>query len=75
MPKFPRFSGERQASASERGGLVYLQQQGSDTSLEKRSSERTFRTVVPQQETPAKGTLSGIVRQSGHTVEQLLDLL
>jgi predicted RNA binding protein YcfA (HicA-like mRNA interferase family) len=75
MPKLPSVSGERLVHALKRAGFVELRQKGSHISLEKRTAERTFRTVVPQHQTLAKGTLSDILRQAGLTVEQLLNLL
>jgi predicted RNA binding protein YcfA (HicA-like mRNA interferase family) len=75
MPKLPSISGERLVRALKRAGFVELRQKGSHVSLEKRTTEKTFRTVVPQHHTLAKGTLSDILRQAGLTVEQLLDLL
>jgi len=75
MPKLPSISGERLVRALKRAGFVELRQKGSHVSLEKRTVELTFRTVVPQHRTLAKETLSDILRQAGLTVEQLLDLL
>jgi predicted RNA binding protein YcfA (HicA-like mRNA interferase family) len=75
MPKVPSISGERLVRALKRAGFIELRQKGSHVSLEKRTPEKTFRTVVPQHRTLAKGTLSDILRQAGITVEQLLDLL
>ena len=75
MPKLPSISGERLVRALKRAGFVELRQKGSHVSLEKRTDEKTFRTVVPQHRTLAKGTLLDILRQSGLTIEQLLDLL
>ncbi len=75
MPKLPSISGERLVRALKRAGFVELRQKGSHVSLEKKSAEKTFRTVVPQHHTLAKGTLSDILRQAGLTAEQLLDLL
>ena len=75
MPKLPSISGERLVRALERAGFVELRQKGSHVSLEKRTPEQVFRTVVPQHATLAKGTLSDILRQAGLSVEQLLDLL
>ncbi len=49
---------------------------GSHVSLEKRTPDKLFRTVVPLHQTLAKGTLSSdILRQTGLSVEELLDLL
>jgi predicted RNA binding protein YcfA (HicA-like mRNA interferase family) len=75
MPKLPSISGERLVRALKRAGFVELRQKGNHVSLEKRTPERNFRTVVPQHRTLAKGTLSDILRQAGLTAEQLLDLL
>jgi predicted RNA binding protein YcfA (HicA-like mRNA interferase family) len=75
MPKLPSISGARLVRALKRAGFVELRQRGSHISLEKRTPEKTFRTVVPQHQALAKGTLSDILRQAGLTVEQLLDLL
>jgi predicted RNA binding protein YcfA (HicA-like mRNA interferase family) len=75
MPKLPSISGERLVRALKRAGFIELRQKGSHVSLEKRAPERNFRTVVPQHQTLAKGTLSDILRQAGLTIEQLLDLL
>jgi predicted RNA binding protein YcfA (HicA-like mRNA interferase family) len=75
MPKLPSISGERLVRALKRAGFTELRQKGSHVSLEKRTPEKNFRTVVPQHRTLAKGTLSDILRQAGLTAEQLLDLL
>jgi predicted RNA binding protein YcfA (HicA-like mRNA interferase family) len=75
MPKLPSISGERLVRVLKRAGFIELRQKGSHVSLEKRTVEKTFRTVGPQHQTLAKGTLSDILRQSGLTVEQLLDFL
>jgi len=52
-----------------------LRQKGSHVSLEKKSPDRVYRTIVPMHDTVSKGTLSDILKQSGLTVEQLLNLL
>ena len=75
MAMLPSISGERLIRALKRTGFVELRQKGSHVSLEKRTPEKVFRTVVPMHKTLAKGTLSDILRQAGLTVEQLRDLL
>jgi predicted RNA binding protein YcfA (HicA-like mRNA interferase family) len=75
MSKLPSIFGERLVRALKRAEFIELRHKGSHVSLEKRTADKTFRTVVPQHRTLAKGTLSDILRQSGITVEQLLDLL
>lgn len=75
MPKLPSISGERLVRALRRAGFIELRQKGSHVSLEKRSAEKVYKTVVPMHSTLAKGTLSDILKQAGLTVEQLLNLL
>jgi predicted RNA binding protein YcfA (HicA-like mRNA interferase family) len=75
MPKLPSISGDRLVRALKRAGFVELRQKGSHVSLERRDDDKTWRTVVPLHSTLAKGTLSDILKQSGLTIEQLLELL
>jgi predicted RNA binding protein YcfA (HicA-like mRNA interferase family) len=75
MPKLPSISGERLVRALRRAGFAELRQKGSHVSLEKRTPDKVFRTVVPLHQTLAKGTLSDILRQAGLSVEELVDLL
>lgn len=75
MPKLPSISGDRLLRALKRAGFAELRQKGSHVSLEKKSPEKHYRTVVPMHNVIAKGTLSDILKQAGLTVEQLLDLL
>ena len=75
MPKLPVVSGERVVRALKRGGFVELRQKGSHVSLERKTSDRIFRTVVPLHHTLAKGTLSDILKQAGLSIEEFLALL
>jgi predicted RNA binding protein YcfA (HicA-like mRNA interferase family) len=75
MAKLPSVSGERLVRALKRVGFVVLRQKGSHVALERKVGEKTFRTVVPQHSTLAKGTLSDILKQAGLTIEELLQLL
>jgi predicted RNA binding protein YcfA (HicA-like mRNA interferase family) len=75
MPKLPSVSGQRVVRALKRSGFVELRQKGSHVSLEKRAGGEVFRTVVPMHDELAKGTLADILKQSGLTVEQFIDLL
>ena len=75
MTKLPSVSGERVVRALQRAGFSQLRQKGSHVSLERRTPEKVFRTVVPMHDTLSKGTLSDILKQTGLTVEQLLELL
>ena len=75
MPKLPSVSGERVVRALKRAGFIELRQKGSHVSLEKRTSERVFKTVVPLHTELARGTLSDILKQSGVSIEEFLELL
>jgi predicted RNA binding protein YcfA (HicA-like mRNA interferase family) len=75
MPKLPSVSGERVIRALKRAGFVELRQKGSHVSLEKRDGNHVFKTVVPTHNELAKGTLSDILKQSGLTLEQFIELL
>jgi len=75
MPKLPSVSGERLVRALKRAGLLELRQKGSHVSLEKRTADRVFKTVVPMHNELAKGTLSDILKQSGLTLEEFLEIL
>ncbi len=75
MTKLPTLSGERVVRALKRAGFVELRQKGSHVSLEKRSGENVFRTVVPMHNSLAKGTLADILKQAGLTVDEFRELL
>ncbi len=75
MTRLPSVSGERMVRALKRAGFIQLRQKGSHVSLEKRTGEKALRTVVPLHPTLAKGTLSDILKQTGVTVDELLELL
>jgi predicted RNA binding protein YcfA (HicA-like mRNA interferase family) len=75
MTRLPSVSGERLVRALKRAGFIQLRQKGSHVSLEKRTGEKTLRTVVPLHSTLAKGTLSDILKQAALTVDELVELL
>ncbi len=75
MPKLPSVSGERVIRALKRVGFVELRQKGSHVSLEKRTGDKVFKTVVPIHSELAKGTLSDILKQCGLTLEEFLEHL
>ncbi len=75
MPKLPSVSGERVVKALKRAGVVQLRQKGSHVSLEKRAGDQTRRTVGPMHSEVAKGTLADILKQSGLTLPEFLELL
>jgi predicted RNA binding protein YcfA (HicA-like mRNA interferase family) len=75
MSKVPSVSGDRIVRALKRARFIELRQRGSHVSLEKRTTEGTFRVVVPMHSPVAKGTLSDIIKDAGLTLEDFLELL
>jgi predicted RNA binding protein YcfA (HicA-like mRNA interferase family) len=71
MVKLPVISGKRLIKALQDDGFVIVRQKGSHVSLQKGN----YRTVVPQHNELAKGTLIGILKQCGITKEKLVELL
>ncbi len=75
MPKLPVISGKELIAALKKAGFVEVRQKGSHVSLQKVTSEKTFKTVVPLHRELAKGTLIDILDQTGLRRDDLLDLL
>jgi len=71
----PAVSGRQLLRALQRVGFVVLRQKGSHISMEKRSPEGYWRTIIPMHREVRPGTLSDILHQSGLTKEQLRGLL
>jgi predicted RNA binding protein YcfA (HicA-like mRNA interferase family) len=71
----PAISGRKLMRALERAGFVQLRQRGSHVSLEKRTPNGCWRTIVPLHREIRPGTLSDILNQTGLTKEQLRELL
>ncbi len=75
VPKLPNVSGELVIRALKRASFLELRQRGNHVSLEKRTAEIIFRTVVPMHSALAKGTLADLLKQSGLTLDEFLELL
>ena len=71
----PALSGRDLVRALRRAGFVLLRQKGSHVSMEKRTNEGYWRTVVPMHREVRPGTLSDILNQTGLTKEELAKLL
>ena len=61
--------------ALKRVGFVELRQKGSHVSLEKRTPDKVYRTIVPLHSTLAKGTLADILKQCGLNPEMIREHL
>lgn len=71
----PAISGRQLLRALQRAGFVVLRQKGSHVSMERRTPERNWRTVVPMHREIRPGTLSDILNQTGLSKEELTKLL
>ncbi len=71
----PAISGRQLLRALQRAGFVVLRQKGSHVSLEKRTADGYWRTIVPMHREIRPGTLSDVLNQSGITKDQLRELL
>jgi predicted RNA binding protein YcfA (HicA-like mRNA interferase family) len=74
LTRLPQLSGREVVRALRKLGYEKDHQRGSHIAL-RQSSYPHRRIVVPDHETVAKGTLRGIIREIGLTVEQFNALL
>jgi predicted RNA binding protein YcfA (HicA-like mRNA interferase family) len=75
MSKLPVISGKELVNALQKAGFIVVRQKGSHISLQKTTTEGTYRTVVPLHTRLAKGTLLDILHQTGLSKEELIDLI
>ena len=71
MPKLPRISGSEAVRALERLGFEVTRQKGSHIVMRRGSSG----CVVPNHREVKVGTLSGVLRQAGVSVEEFISML
>ena len=77
MPRLPKLTGEELVSALKKAGFEVARQRGSHVQLRKwtEGEKVTFPVPVHVGKTIKPGTLRGILRIAGLTVEQLRELL
>lgn len=73
MTKLPVVSGDECIKALEKAGFFVTRQHGSHIIL--RRDEPFGRVSVPRHKTLKAGTLRGIIRDAGMTVEEFVELL
>ena len=71
MPKLPRVSGAQVVRALERLGFAVARQRGSHIVMRRGTSG----CVVPNHRELKTGTLAGVLKQAGVSVEELLSAL
>jgi predicted RNA binding protein YcfA (HicA-like mRNA interferase family) len=72
MPKLPRISGADAISALEKLGFVQVRQRGSHVVLKRTDASGVKGCVVPLHPELATGTLRGVLKQAGVTVEEFI---
>ena len=70
MVKLPALSGKELVQILKKDGFQVVRQKGSHVSLQKGD----YKTVVPLHDDLAKGTIMGILKQSGLSKEDLVKL-
>ena len=77
MPKLPRITGATLIKALQEEGFEIARQRGSHIQLRKyvAGEKVTFPVPVHKGKTLKSGTLAGILRKAGISVEQLIGLL
>ena len=72
MPSLPIVSGRQTVRALERLGFVVVRQRGSHIVLRKQTESGNVGCVVPAHRELAPGSLRGILRQAGVSVEEFI---
>ena len=73
MPKLPRVSGAQAIRALEKLGFAQVRQRGSHVVLKRSGASTSRGCVVPLHLELATGTLRGILKQAGVSVEQFVE--
>jgi predicted RNA binding protein YcfA (HicA-like mRNA interferase family) len=75
MPRLPRVSGAEAIRALARLGFEQVRQRGSHVVLKRTDANAVTGCVVPMHGELATGTLRGILRQAGVSVEEFTEQL
>jgi len=77
MPRLPRITGEELVKALEKEGFETARQRGSHVQMRKfvEGDKVTFPIPIHKGKTLKPGTLRGIMRKAGISVERLIELL
>jgi predicted RNA binding protein YcfA (HicA-like mRNA interferase family) len=72
LPKLPRVSGAQAIRAMEKLGFVQVRQRGSHVVLKRSDASVVTGCVIPLHSELATGTLRGILKQAGVSLQQFL---
>ena len=75
LMKVPVVSGQKLVKALKKAGFEIVGRKGSHIRLKKKTDEGTFIVTVPDHPEISRYTLHSIIRQSGMTMEEFIELL
>jgi len=75
LTKLPVISGKKLAKALEKAGFIPVRQKGSHLRMKMSVSGETINITIPLHDMVSKGTLRGIIKDAGLTVEELEKLM
>lgn len=75
MTRIPLLSAHKVIKILGTAGFQIVSQKGSHIKMKKRTPDATFVTIIPDYDEIPVGTLRSIIRQSGMTPEEFLNLL
>jgi predicted RNA binding protein YcfA (HicA-like mRNA interferase family) len=75
VPKLRKVSGEETIRVLEKLGFQQVRQRGGHVVLKKQTSEKVIGCVVPLHKELAVGTLRGILKQAGVSVDEFMENL
>ncbi len=73
--KVPNLPYRKAINAFQRSGFVVVRQRGSHIRLQKRSGEKVIKIVVPAHIPIKRSTLSRVIKSSGLTLKEFLELV
>ena len=75
MSRLPVVSSEQLVTALNKVGFVFIRQKGSHIRLEKQTDKGIIKLTVPRHRMIKRGTLRGIIKDAGLTVDKFNKLL
>jgi predicted RNA binding protein YcfA (HicA-like mRNA interferase family) len=75
LTRLPVISGKKVVKVLERNGFVIFRQRGSHIRMKKVTPELTIKLTIPLHGTLDRGTLKSIIKSSGLTTEEFVELL
>ena len=75
MPKVPSLNYDKVVTALQRAGFIVVRQRGSHIRMQKRIGDETIKITIPAHKPIKRSTLSHIIKSSGLSLDEFLNLL